>query len=69
MSKKRSNKSVKRMMSAELFKNKFLPECHSVVDFDFPVLTVWNCELSIEQFACLSAKTISLTASELKGER
>lgn len=62
------NKQVKQMMASILFNSKFLSDIHSIVDFDYPVLTVWNSELSIEQFACLSRKAVSLTANQLKGK-
>jgi hypothetical protein len=62
------NKRVKLMMEVQLFKNQFLDEVHSVVEFDFPMLTVWNCELGIEQFCSLSKKKVSLTADQLRGK-
>jgi hypothetical protein len=62
------NKQVKNQMAVQLFKNKFLDDVHSIVEFDFPMLTVWNCELDIEQFCSLSKKKVSLTADQLRGK-
>lgn len=62
------NKKAKQMMGVQLFKNQFLDDVHTVVEFDFSMLTVWNCELDIEQFASLSKKTVSLTANQLRGK-
>lgn len=62
------NKNAKRMMGEQLFKNQFLDDVHTVVEFDFPMLTVWNCELDIEQFRSLSKKLVSLTADQLRSK-
>ena len=66
MGKKISNKRIKAILGGITFNKKFLDETHTIVDFTFPILTCWNCELDCEQFASVSGKTISLTAKQMR---